>query len=282
MQKRVLLLIFLFICKQVVLSQTNDSTVVQKHRVLNDRFIINSGLFVTSKSVFLDVGGDLPSNPIDFTETLGLNRRENTFALNFYWRFSKDKKWFMGIEYFGVKNSQNIVLEDEIKWSNTIYPVGVELDSGFGINLYRLFFGRVISSGNKHEFSGGLGLHTMNINTFVQAKAYLQESFYELDTERKKFDVLAPVPNIGLRYLYTPNLRLALVAQIDWFSLTVGDYSGTLWNVAPEVSFQVFNNIGIGLGYRYFKANFKMNRKLWHGSADLLYQGPLLTLNGSF
>jgi len=282
MQKLIVLFIFLLISEQHILSQISDSTLTQKHQVLSDRYIINSGIFVTLKSVILDVGGDLPSTPIDFGQSLGLKRQQNTFSLNFNWRFSKQKKWYLGIEYFGVKNNQNVVLEDEIKWSNTIYPIGVELDAGFGIVLYRLFFGRVISRGKQHELSGGLGLHAMNINTFVQGKAYLQDLDYQLDTEKKKLHVLAPIPNIGFRYIYAPNVRLAMSAQVDWFSLTIGDYSGTLWNVAPEVSFQVFNNIGIGLGYRYFKANFNMNRKLWKGSTDLLYQGPLLTLSGSF
>jgi hypothetical protein len=181
-----------------------------------------------------------------------------------------------------VINSQSAVLEDQIKWANTIYPVGVVLDTGFDIDLYRIFFGRVISMGKNHEFSGGIGFHTMNINTFAQAKAFLGGTDFELDTNRKKIDVIAPVPNIGFRYIYAPNLRWSFKANLDWFSLQIADYKGTLWNVAAQVSFQVIDKISFGLGYKYFKAKLDMNKDIWKGTLDLLYQGPLFSISGNF
>lgn len=278
------LLIFtvLFIFQQNVLSQNKDSIIVDKHSILTDRYELGIGFFVNLKSVKLNVDGSLPSNPFDFGQTLGLRRQESTFDFNFVWRFSKEKKWYLGLEFFTVRNSQSAVLEDEVKWSNTIYPVGVVLDSRFDIDLYRIFFGRVISMGKNHELSGGIGLHTMNISTFAQAKAYLGGTDYVLDTNKKKIDVLAPVPNIGFRYIYAPNLKWSFKADLDWFSLQIADYKGTLWNVAPQISFQIIDNLRVGLGYKYFKAKIDMNKNIWKGTLDLLYQGPLFSISGNF
>lgn len=240
------------------------------------------GFFVNLKSMSMNVDGDLPSNPIDFGQTLGLSRQENTFDLNFSWRFSKDKKWIFGFEFFTVRNSQTATLADEIKWNNTVFPGGVILNTGFDVDMYRIFFGRVISLGQKHELSGGIGIHTMNISSFAVATGYIGGVDLELDTDKKSVDAIAPVPNIGFRYMYAPNSRWGFEANAGWFSLSIGDYSGTLWNIEPSVSFQILDNIGLGIGYKYFKAKVDMNKNIWRGTADLLYQGPLFSISGNF
>ena len=116
MRKLILFLVLLFIFQQGILSQKIDSVDNKKHPLLTGRYAIKLGFFVNQKSVRLNVDGGLPSNPIDFGQTLGLRRQENTFDLNFAWRFSKDKKWIFGFEFFTVRNSQSVTLADEIKW----------------------------------------------------------------------------------------------------------------------------------------------------------------------
>ncbi len=158
----------------------------------------------------------------------------------------------------------------------------MQLDAGFGFKMYGVYIGRVISMGDKHEFQGGLGLHTLNIETFIQAKAYLGDLDFELDNGKRRINVLAPIPSIGFRYLYAPHIRWSLSARVDWFSVTIDEYSGTFWNIAPSVSYQILDNLGIGFGYKYFKANLNMNKNNWRGSTDVLYQGPLFSIRGNF
>lgn len=282
MPRNFLLLLFLIFLQWEVSAQTPESSLSDKHVLLTDRYIAEIGFFATSKSVVLNVDGQLPNNPIDFGETLGLKRYGNTVDLNFTWRFSKEKHWFTSLSYFEVLNSQTAVLEEELRWSNTIYPVGVVLDSGFNINMYRIFFGRVISMGNKHELSGGLGLHTLNIKTYVQASGSLGDLDLIIESDKKNIGVLAPVPNVGLRYLFAPNLRWAFTANLEWFSLSIGDYRGTLWDISPSVSYQLFDHIGLGFSYKYFNAKLDMKRQVWKGSVDLLYEGPLISIIGNF
>lgn len=282
MTRKLKLFLYLTLLQSAMFAQSLDSTETDKHVFLTDRFIVETGFFSNSKSVVFNVDGILPSNPVDFGETLGLKRHGNTADLNFVWRFSKQKKWYVNLNYFTVRNDQTIVLQDQIKWRNTIYPVGVVLDSGFDVDFLRIFFGRTISMGEKHELSGGLGFHNMNIRTYVQGKAFLGDIDFSLDTEKKSIDVLAPVPNIGLRYLYTPFNRLALAARLEWFSLSVGSYKALLWDISPSVYYQLLDHIGIGLSYKYFKTKVDMKRNVWKGSADLLYQGPLISITGNF
>jgi hypothetical protein len=121
----------------------------------------------------------------------------------------------------------------------------------------------------------------MLTDRYIVKTAYLGYDDYELDKKRR-IRVLAPALNIGFRYLYAPNLRWAITINAGWFSLSMGDYSVTLWNLEPSVSFQVFENIGLGIGYKYFKAKVDMNKSVWRGIVDLLYQGPLFSISGNF
>lgn len=264
------------------MGQEKDSLVFVKNPILLNRFNINSGFFTISKSIKMSVNGSIPNNPIDFGETLGLEKQENTFALNVNWRFSKQKKWSLMFEYFSENNTQSILLEDEVEWIDTKYPVGVQLESGFGFRMFGLAFSRVISTGDKHELGAVLGLHTMDIKTYLQAKAYFGDIDFELDTDKKRVDVIAPIPSIGARYTYAPHFKWSMAARVDWFSITIGDYSGSLWNIAPSVSFQVLDNIGIGIGYKYFETKFNFEKNIFRGSTNLLYQGPLFSLSGTF
>jgi hypothetical protein len=282
MTRKSLLLFYLIAFPWGVISQTIDSTETDKHVLLTDRFIVEAAFFSNSKSVVFKVDGNLPSRPIDFGETLGLNRQGNTVDFNFIWRFSKQNKWYVNLNYFAVRNDQSVILEDVVKWGDSEYPAGIILDSGFDVDMFRIFFGRVISMGKKHELSAGFGLHAMNIRTYIQGSAFLGNVGLTFDPERKRVKVLAPVPNIGIRYVYTPFNRLALAARAEWFSLSIGDYKGLLWDISPSVYYQLFDNIGVGLSYKYFKAKVDMNRNVWNGSADLLYQGPLFSITGNF
>ncbi|MDC9723325.1 MAG: hypothetical protein PSN34_11245 [Urechidicola sp.] len=253
----------------------------EQHPILSKRFIANAGLFIPTKTLEVRIDGASENEIINFTEAFDFNRSESTFAANFMWRFSRNKKWSLSVEYFGVKSNHNVMLEDEIEWEDATYPVGVSVDAGFRINMYRIFFGRSIVQKQNHELGGGLGVHAMDIRTFIEGSAFLGDAVTPT-LERKSVSVVAPVPNIGFWYYYTPNDKWALTARVDWFAITIDKYGGSLWNLAPGVKYQVFKNVGVGLNYRYIKTSIDVDETNWHGDVDLIFQGPLFTLSGNF
>ena len=286
MKKLLLLLVITFFTitytsAQKLESDTLISTDKNQHPILLNRFIINMGLFIPTRTFKLGIDGASENDLIDFTKDFDINRSELTFAGNFMWRFSKNKKWSLSVEYFGVKSNHSLKLGKEIEWENVTYPVGVDIETGFRINMYRIFFGRTISRGLQHELGGGIGVHAMDIRTFIEGNAIINSDATP-SFEKKSVSVVAPVPNIGLWYYYTPNTKWALTARVDWFSITVGEYSGSLWNLAPGVKYQISKNIGVGLNYRYIQTSFEVDKTSWNGNVDLIFQGPLFTISGNF
>ena len=99
MQKLFLFLVLVALCQNEILSQNLDSVNIDKHPLLSDRYAVKLGFFVNLKSVSLNVNGNLPRDPIDFGQTLGLSRQENTLDLNFAWRFQKIKNGFLDLNF---------------------------------------------------------------------------------------------------------------------------------------------------------------------------------------
>lgn len=249
-----------------------------KHPLLSDKFVINTGLYFPSKTLKIRADGSSENDEVEFNKAFDLDQNEMTFAANVHWRFSK--KWHLGVEYFGVKNNNSKTIEDEIKWDDVIYPVGVDVELETSLNMFRVYFGRVISKGQKHELGAGLGAHLMDIKTSLAGEVYVDESNKVF--ERHTVSVIAPLPNIGFWYIYTPSEKWALTARIDWFGIEIEDYSGSLWNIAPGIKYQAFKHIGLGLNYRYFSTKFDVDSDKWGGGLNIIYHGPLVTVSANF
>ena len=142
------------------------------------------------------------------------------------------------------------------------------------------FFSYELISKPKHNLGVGLGSHLFNVGAFIEGDVRTSEG--NLEFERRRVSALVPLPNVGTHYYFSPHPKWAFGARVDWFGLSVGDYSGSLWNVAPQVNFQIFRNFGIGLDYRFFFVNAKVSQENWNGRFEMDFSGPLFTLHGNF
>lgn len=275
--------IFLFHSSES-LAQTKDSIVPHRNELLFEKFVISAGAFIPAKELTMGVNGGTPNDLIDFGKDLGFDDSDVTFTFNFFWRFSKSRNWSVAIEYFSTDNTRNQYLDREIDWGDTTYPVGTKVSTNFKLALYRVLFGRVVTKGKKHELIVGVGIHALDISSHMQALGYAGETDFgvEKDFDLKRVSLLAPVPNLGLKFLYAPTPKWGLGARIDYFSLNTGKFDGYLWNISPSVSYQLFDFAGIGASYRYFNTSLDVHKRFWDGSVDLLYQGPLLFASFNF
>ena len=279
-----LLLLISFFCTVPIVAQNVDSISTKtsdfkKHPLLSDQIILNVGLFFPSKTFKIRADGSSPNEAVEFNKAFGYNSDETTFGFNFLWRFNKNNKWNLGIEYFGVKSNETRSIDKERGWRDVTFPAGVEVNSEINLNLYRVFFGRVISRGNKHELGGGLGIHAMDISGSLEGQAYINEStttFASTNFEKRKVEVIAPLPNIGFWYYFAPTEKLIFSLRIDWFNAKIDNIVGALWNLAPGIKYQIFDHLGVGLNYRYFSAKIDIENKLWHGDLYYNFEGPFI------
>ncbi len=270
----ILFLLFCIIPSKNVFSQEE----AKKHPILTDKFRFEIGLFMPSKTVKIGADGSNPEGNIDFGNSFKFNDSEITPLFSFNWRFAK--KWNLSAEYFNVINAQKAELQEDIVWDDITFKKGSFVRAGFEFNLYRIFIGRSFSQGLKHEFGAGLGVHAFNNNAFIEGEIAINEE--ETSFERRNVKALIPLPNIGIWYYYTPSPKWALIAKVDWFSITIDKYSGGLWNISTGIKYQIFRNVGIGIDYRYFDINARVNNSNWEGNFDMSFQGPLFLIHANF
>ncbi len=250
----------------------------KKHPILIDKYQFGIGMFYPSKSIEIGVDGSVPNEDIEFGKDFGFNNTELTLFLGFDWHFSK--KWKLSFEYFSLNNSNKRVLEEDIMWDDFIFEKGSNVKGGINFKMYRTYVGRIFTKGQKHEFGGGIGIHAMNVSAFLEGDVLTSEGDHSFEKSRKTITI--PLPNLGLWYFYTPNKKLALTARFDVFAISIGEYSGSLWDITPGISYQVFKHVGVALNYRYLNIGAKFDSTDWKGNVDIIFQGPSFTITGNF
>lgn len=275
-----ILLLFVFVMGFGALYAQTDG---DKNPILTERFLARAALFIPNRAVQVGAAGELsPENAedIDFSETFDLGGTENTLNLDFIWRFSGSKFWSVRGQYFRVSAAKEASLEREIEWEGVTYQAGATVKAGYGLSLYRVFFGRAISTGQKHELGGGLGIHGLNTNAFIEGEAFVDDA--SAGFSRESVSVFLPLPNIGVWYIWAPTPKWSFTATIDWFGIKVGDYSGGLWNLSPGIGFQAFKNIGFSVNYHYLNYYANVTQERWNGSFDMTFQGPSIGVTANF
>lgn len=105
------------------------------------------------------------------------------------------------------------MLEEDIEACDFLFESVSNVAIGYKINLYRIYVGRIISSGEKHELGDGLGFHFLNIGPFIEENIIVNGNDNQF--KNVSLSVLAPLPNIALWYYYAPTEKWAFTTKLD-------------------------------------------------------------------
>lgn len=273
-----------FISYLFVLFIFSGSTLAQDyeyHPVLSDNFIVSLGGMRSSNS--FKVRSSLPGIPgdvIDFDDGLDVSDHSTFFNGQLRWKFGKEKKWSISGQYFSNNAKGSSELEQDVEWNGVTFREGSFVGSGLKIEVARVFFGRSFIKNDRNDFGVGIGVHSTKIKAFIEGDIAIDDA--STGFRREEVDVSQPVPNIGAWYNFSPARRWLLHARVDWISLSVGDFDGTLWNTSVGVNFQAWRHVGIDLSWQYFNVNVGVDSVDWTGDADLTYSGPVLGITGTW
>lgn len=266
--------IFATLFSNPVAAQTADDY----HPFLSDKFNLEAGVFVPQISFGARVDGSLPEEEIDFDQALNLDDNQSAASVNFRWRFGK--KWSFWGQAWATNDTGKAVLEEDIEWEDVVFKKGTFAKGGVALDVVRAFFGREFSLGPQHELGIGLGLHWMNLDTFLEGEVIINDT--TTDFQRASVSASFPLPNIGAWYMYSWSPKWLFQSRADWLSATIGDYSGSLWDAQVGINYQAFKNIGFGLYYNSFLLDVDVDKGDWRGSADFTQHGPLFTVSATW
>jgi len=249
-----------------------------RHPRLTDDFSLSLGTFLTDKDLKLRVDGSLPNLNIDFDERVGLSSDESAGAGELRWRFGE--KWSVAAQYYKTSDSAKAELTEDVHWQDYVLKVGTNVGAGIDFSVARLFFGREFSSGVRHEFGLGIGLHWLEISAFIEGEFFLNDESAGFRRESVSAD--APLPNVGGWYWYAFSPRWLLTSRLDWFGASFDDYSGDLWNANVGLTFQAWRHVGLSLSYQLFNLDVDVDKSDWRGGAEVTNHGPFIALTANW
>jgi hypothetical protein len=245
---------------------------VDVHPYLTEKFFVDLGVYFPNREVQFHVKGtlDVPNDNIDFEEEFELDKSDQTLSLNFGWRFGE--KWELGAQYFDSSNGDGAVLEEDVEWGDVVFEQGSSVSVGTDFSVVRIFFGRNFESRSQRQrFGVGAGFHWIELGAFVEGNAIIAGGANEF--RRESVSAAAPLPNLGVWYMYSMSPNWAFKARADWLDVDVGEIGGSLLNLSIGVNYRISERFGVGVNYNSLELDASVKKSDWRGGVDITYEG---------
>ena len=118
-------------------------------------------------------------------------------------------------------------------------------------------------------------IHWLNTSATTSGEATLGDGSTGFASSRASTSL--PIPNVGAAYQYSPSAKWLYGFRFDWFSASVGDYSGGIWNAMANVNYQFAEHFGLGVGCQCFQLDGEVTDDKWRGDLRIRYDGPFVT-----
>jgi len=181
---------------------------------------------------------------INLQDDLGMDTTTNTFRLDGHYRFNDFHK--IEFAYYRIHNDSTNTIDEDIEWDGKVYQTGSTISSLLNMDIYKVNYAYSFYHSNEVELALAAGLHMMDIETGLKGDATIDGSpvtYVDGDV-----DFLAPLPVIGFRVDYAVNPRFHIAGAIDYFGISIDQYSGSFVDLLITAEYQAFDNFGIGAG----------------------------------
>ena len=254
----------------VVLSLTASSDVVAKE---DHKFSMSLGLFVTDRhsDTRIGIAGNPSGTPVDLEKDLGLDRSDSVFRIDSYYKFSDKHR--IDVSAFDLSRSSNKVIDTEIDWNGTIYPINTTVVGEFDLNIYKLAYTYSFMRRDNGYLGLTGGLYVADIGTRLSADGI---------GARSGGGITAPLPVLGLRGEYQFSEKWTFRASGEFFALEYDAFSGSLTDLYAGIDYQLFDNAAIGLGINSVSIDVGVEDTDLTGDLDWRYDGGMLFLKVDF
>lgn len=252
------------------------ASVAETHPMISDRMGITVGEFFADTRTKLSVGGtiDIIGIEFDFNESLGESELDEALAVEFWLRLGE--RWMFAAQIFEFSGAETASLSVDIPWEDVVYPAGITVTGGTGMDITRLFVGRDLVRDDRKVFGIGAGLHNLDISAFIEGEAFIAD--ISTGVQRGTAETSGLLPNVGAWFIYAPNEKWALTSRLDWLSASVGKYDGSIVNLSAGAHYRLAKHFGVGLNYNLFHLNVGIDDTGWRGDLDVRFHGPFVNV----
>jgi hypothetical protein len=211
---------------------------------------------------------------IDLERDLRLARRRTLPALSAGVRL--DRSWSLFAEFYSVDRSREAALDDEIVFDGVVYPASASIKSEFDSQIYRFGVSYSVFRDGDSDVDISLGAHVTEFATSIEGDVTADGTTTVI--ERRRREVLAPLPTIGIFARQKILPRLDLSVRADAFSLALGDFEGRIINLQSTLSYRLARRLSLGLTFRKIDYKLEVEKAEWTGRAKYAFSGPAISL----
>jgi len=249
-------------------------------QALEDRYWVQVQAFWPDIDTTVEVSNTAGTRgtKIDLESDLKLSDRKSLPAIFAGARIGE--RWTVVGEYYALNRSASASAGRDLTFDDATFPAGVTIASEFKTDVYRLGVGYSFLKTDKADVGGVVGLHVTQFTVGLKGDARIGAA--AVSTESRKRDALAPLPTVGLYGVYQATPKISLGGRADYLSLKVSDYDGRLLNLQASASYRIWENVGVGVMYRYVDYNLGIEKDRWNGEMAYEFKGPALFLQAAF
>jgi hypothetical protein len=242
----------------------------------NNGWVEVSAFFPKVDSRLLITAADGPEGTeIDLERDLRLARRRTLPALSAGVRL--DRSWSLFAEFYSVDRSREAVLDDDIVFDGVVYPASASIRSEFDSQIYRFGVSYSVFRDADSDVEISLGAHVTEFATSIEGEVTADGTTTVI--ERRRREVLAPLPTIGVFAKQEILPRLDLSLRADAFSLALGEFEGRIVNLQSTLSSRLAQRLSVGLTYRQIGYKLEVEKADWVGRAKYAFSGPAVSLH---
>ena len=236
------------------------------------RFWAEAGVYLPNADTQIQLSLPDSDNGTSFSleDDLGFDTSVESFDLTIGAKL--DDNFFIEGSIFALDRSSFLTLAKMIEVEDVVYDVGVQVNSDFSSDIFRLTVGYRIIANPKVDVSIAVGAHltTFDFGILGEASANSQTAI----TQQRGHDLLAPLPTIVGQVRYRPFAWLELRGRADYLDLSIDRYNGKLINLEASATAAIARNAALGVAYRFTDYEVGIDAISYEGSIEYKFEGP--------
>jgi len=213
-----------------------------------DKLMIRGGwAYVFGATANVSVGGPVlgVGANVDLTNTLGVDNSTDAFRLDGLYRFND--RHAVGLSWYRVGLSGDKTLNQDILINDQTVNAGTSTQTGLNFRIYRLLYNYSFYHNDKVELAVSPGLYMMRTTFNFSAQGIINNVPGTSTVVNEQLTI--PLPSIGLVANYNITPKLQFQSRYDFFYLTVGDYTGTMFELYAGLEYRLFKHFAMGAAY---------------------------------
>jgi hypothetical protein len=245
---------------------TNDESVWQKR----DGMSISVGLYMPNYDTKIRKSNSATEgSEIDLEDDLGLDDDDELPVFSIAMRPWSRHKFFFS--YMSMDRDAKHVLTEDLIFDGITFPEGTDVDTDFGIDMYRAGYTWSFLQNESWELGLSLGAYWLTMDMKLSAvDGVIQADYSESE----------PFPMIGFSGSWLPGKNWLVRATAEAFTIDMNDTEGDFYNVRVEAEYTITENIAIGAGYDLVGIDAKDTKK--NNKVNYDYDGALVYVRWLF